>query len=267
MRRHHRATQVAPADAKRPTVPTARPLIASPASPTAERKPRPDAGHRRARTRASSPPSSSARLAPARAKRLPGPRGERGCPSASVPWPAAGGRASACSCRWRARIGLAVGLVRLEVAAGDDGAGGKAVGGRGNVHVHRVALGRIGVEGRRLALGVAVACRVRGQRPVAGGVLGAVSPARDGSARGGAGPHVDVPQIHGVGREVAHAHADLVVASVNQLRAAHDARDSGCAGGGIDSVRDAPFSGARRDAGGHRRTVDAEGRDRCHHGR
>src|SRR3954453_22980216 len=54
------------------------------------------------------------------------------------------------------RLALAVGLAGLQVTAGDDGAGGQAVCGRRHVHVHRVALGRIGAERRRFAVRVPV---------------------------------------------------------------------------------------------------------------
>ena len=46
-------------------------------------------------------------------------------------------------------LALAAGLAGLQVTAGDDGARGDAVRERRNVHIHGVALGRIGIEGRR----------------------------------------------------------------------------------------------------------------------
>jgi hypothetical protein len=78
-------------------------------------------------------------------------------------------------------LALAAGLADLQVAAGDDGAGPQAVGERRDVHVDRVALGRIGGERRRPSARVRVAGRVGGERPVAGGVMGQVRPPATGA--------------------------------------------------------------------------------------
>ena len=82
----------------------------------------------------------------------PVPRTDRFGPSACARW-----RALACSCRWPCA---------RQVTAGDDRAGGHAVGERRDMHVDRVALGRIGVERRRLASRVRVARLFGESRPV-----------------------------------------------------------------------------------------------------